>query len=91
MPLHHSDKAPGEQMGNRPEEATNPNSDGDSHGGDGDGDGARRSRQRRRGGGCFRWRPSDADGGVHDGRRREQVRGQILLISDFAIGLIGSI
>ena len=28
MPLHHSDKAPGEQMGNRPEEATNPNSDG---------------------------------------------------------------
>ena len=29
MPLHHSDKAPGERMGNRPEEATNPNSDGD--------------------------------------------------------------
>ena len=28
MPLHHSDKAPGERMGNRPEEATNPNSDG---------------------------------------------------------------
>ena len=28
MPLHHSDKAPAERMGNRPEEATNPNSDG---------------------------------------------------------------